>query len=277
MKNHNARPPIDSEQPFISHLVELRDRLLRAVIVVLLVFFSLAYFANPIYAYLAGPLMRHLPQGSQMIAIEVASPFLAPFKLTLIVSVFIAMPFILYQAWAFIAPGLYRHERRLILPLLVASTLLFFAGIAFAYYVVFPLIFGFLTATMPKGVAMMTDISHYLDFVLTLFFAFGVSFEVPIATILLVWSGIVSYRGLASKRPYVIVAVFTVGAILTPPDVVSQVLLAIPMWLLFEAGLLCSRFVVRRADEERGDASAYALAKSEREVIWPKKDNRHSE
>jgi sec-independent protein translocase protein TatC len=248
-KNSRGKPDFDSEQPFIAHLVELRDRLLRIVIVVLLVFSGLAYFANQVYAYLAGPLLRHLPHGSQMIAIEVASPFLAPFKLTLVVSIFITMPFILYQAWAFIAPGLYRHERRLILPLLIASTLLFFSGVAFAYFAVFPLIFRFLTATAPAGVAIMTDISHYLDFVLTLFFAFGASFEVPIATILLVWSGIVSYRWLASKRPYVIVAAFVVGAVLTPPDVVSQVLLAVPMWLLFEVGLVCSRFFERRNNE----------------------------
>lgn len=235
----------DSTQSFVSHLVELRDRLIRSIIVVMLVFFGLAYFANQIYALLAGPLLQHMPAGTQMIAIEVASPFLTPFKLTLVVSVFLAMPYVLYQAWAFIAPGLYRHERRLIFPLLLASIILFYAGIAFAYFVVFPLLFAFLSAAAPPGVTVMTDISHYLDFVLTIFFAFGVAFEVPIATILLVWSGVVTREGLQEKRPYIIVLAFVIGMVLTPPDVVSQTLLAVPIWLLFEAGLLFSRFFER--------------------------------
>jgi sec-independent protein translocase protein TatC len=192
--------------------------------------------------------MSHMPQGSQMIAIEVASPFLTPFKLTMVVSVFLAVPFILYQAWAFVAPGLYQHEKRLVFPLLLSSTALFYGGMAFAYYVVFPLIFGFMTATAPAGVAVMTDITQYLDFVLTLFFAFGVCFEAPIATILLVWAGIVSRAGIADKRPYIIVLAFVIGAVLTPPDVVSQTLLAVPMWLLFELGLVFSRFFERPAD-----------------------------
>jgi sec-independent protein translocase protein TatC len=237
------------EQPFISHLVELRDRLLKCVSVVIALFLGLAYFANDIYALLAGPLMKHMPQGSQMIAIEVASPFLTPFKLTGMVSVFLAAPFILYQAWAFIAPGLYRHERRLVLPLLVCSTLLFYGGIAFAYFVVFPLVFGFMTAAAPAGVAVMTDITQYLDFVLTIFFAFGVCFEAPIVTILLVWAGIISRAGIADKRPYIIVLAFVIGAVLTPPDVVSQTLLAVPMWLLFELGLWFSRFFESREEE----------------------------
>ncbi len=240
----------DIEQPFISHLVELRDRLLRCVLVVLFVFLGMAYFANEIYAYLAGPLMKHLPPGSQMIAIDVASPFLTPFKLTLVVAVFLSMPYVLYQAWAFVAPGLYEHERRLVLPLLLASTVLFYGGMAFAYYVVFPLIFGFLTATAPAGVAVMTDITHYLDFVLTLFFAFGLSFEVPIATIVLIWSGISTRESLSEKRPYIIVAAFVIGMVLSPPDVVSQSLLAVPIWLLFELGLVFSRlFRARRAEQ----------------------------
>jgi sec-independent protein translocase protein TatC len=237
-------PPDDTAQTFVSHLVELRDRLLRSIIAILLIFLGLAYYANDIYAFLAGPLLKHMPAGTQMIAIEVASPFFTPFKLTLVVAFLLAIPYVLYQVWAFIAPGLYRHERRLTLPLLVASTLLFYGGIAFAYFVVFPLLFGFLTAATPKGVTMMTDITRYLDFVLTLFVAFGAAFEVPIATILLVWSGIVDRKSLSEKRPYVIVAAFIVGAVLTPPDVVSQSLLAIPMWLLFELGLLFSRFFV---------------------------------
>jgi len=248
-KKHD-RPMEDIEQPFVSHLVELRDRLLRCIVVVLLVFMTMAYFANEIYAYLAGPLMKHLPPGSQMIAIDVASPFLTPFKLTLVAAVFLSMPYILYQAWAFVAPGLYAHERRLILPLLFASTVLFYGGMAFAYYVVFPLIFGFLTATAPAGVAVMTDITHYLDFILTLFFAFGVSFEVPIATILLIWSGISTRESLSEKRPYIIVAAFVIGMVLSPPDVVSQTLLAVPMWLLFELGLVFSRFFRPKREEQ---------------------------
>ena len=187
-----------------------------------------------------------------MIAIGVASPFLAPLKLTLVVSIFAAMPFILYQAWAFIAPGLYRHEKRLALPLLVASIILFYAGMAFAYFAVFPVVFQFMIATTPRGVAMMTDITQYMDFVLTLFFAFGVAFEVPIATILLVASGVVSREAIADKRPYVLVLAFVIGAILTPPDVVSQTMLALPMWLLFEVGLLFSRFFKGRQVPEIG-------------------------
>ncbi|RYU63230.1 twin-arginine translocase subunit TatC [Methylolobus aquaticus] len=240
----DGHTPDDTAQSFVSHLVELRDRLLRSIVAILLIFLGLAYYANDIYAFLAGPLLKHMPAGTQMIAIEVASPFFTPFKLTLVVAFLAAIPYVLYQAWAFIAPGLYRHERRLMLPLLVASTLLFYGGIAFAYFVVFPLLFGFLTAAAPKGVTMMTDITRYLDFVLTLFVAFGAAFEVPIATILLVWSGVVDRKSLGEKRPYIIVAAFIVGAVLTPPDVVSQSLLAIPMWLLFELGLLFSRFFV---------------------------------
>jgi sec-independent protein translocase protein TatC len=236
------------ELPFISHLIELRDRLLRTVICVLLVFLSLSYYANDIYAILAGPLMKHLPQQSSMIAIEVASPFFTPFKLALVVAIFISIPYLLYQFWAFVAPGLYKHERRFIFPLLIASTLLFYLGVAFAYFVVFPLMFKFLTAAAPAGVTVMTDITQYLDFVLTLFFAFGVCFEVPIFTVVLVWVGLVTPRDLAEQRPYVIVGAFIIGMVLTPPDAVSQTLLAVPMWLLFELGLLCSRLFVRTSD-----------------------------
>ncbi len=227
--------------PFIEHLIELRSRLLRIVAVVLVAFLGLAPFADRLYTYLAGPLLRHLPADSTMIAIDVASPFLTPFKLALVVAIFATLPVTLYQVWGFVAPGLYRHEKRLLLPLLVASTLLFYAGAAFAYFVVLPLVFQFMTATAPQGVAVMTDISRYLDFILTLFFAFGVAFEVPIATILLVWSGITTRESLARKRPYVIVAAFVIGMLLTPPDVISQTLLAVPMWILYELGLLFSR------------------------------------
>ncbi|PKM12547.1 MAG: twin-arginine translocase subunit TatC [Gammaproteobacteria bacterium HGW-Gammaproteobacteria-3] len=244
----------DSEQPeelpFISHLIELRSRLLKVVLSVLIVFIPLATYANLLYSYLAGPLLRHLPSNSSMIAIDVASPFFTPFKLAIVVAVFISMPVILYQFWAFVAPGLYRNERRMILPLLVASTLLFYLGVAFAYFVVFPLIFGFLTAAAPVGVAMMTDIAKYLDFVLTLFFAFGLAFEVPIVTIVLVWTGLTSPADLSEKRPYVIVAAFIIGMFLTPPDAISQTLLAVPMWLLFELGLLFSRLFVRKAETD---------------------------
>ncbi|MDD5034325.1 MAG: twin-arginine translocase subunit TatC [Methylococcaceae bacterium] len=241
----------DEEQPFISHLVELRDRLLRCILVVFLLFFAMAFYANEIYAYLAGPLLKHMPAGSQMIAIEVASPFLTPFKLTVVVAIFLAAPYILYQIWAFIAPGLYRHERRLILPLMVSSSLLFYGGMAFAYYVVFPLLFGFITTTAPQGVTVMTDITQYLDFVLTIFLAFGIAFEAPIVTILLVWSGVVSRRTMAEKRPYIIVLAFVIGAVLTPPDVVSQTLMAVPIWLLFELGLVFARFFERKDEPVR--------------------------
>jgi sec-independent protein translocase protein TatC len=237
----NSVPPEGGdEQPFISHLVELRDRLLRVVLVVVVIFLGLTPFANWLFSRLAGPLTRHLPEGSSMIAIEVASPFFTPFKLAMMVAIFAAMPYILYQAWAFIAPGLYRHERKRVFPLLVSSTALFYLGAAFAYFVVFPLVFGFLTKTAPEGVAVMTDISRYLDFVLTLFFAFGIAFEVPVATVLLVWTGAVSPESLRAKRAYIIVGAFVIGMLLTPPDIISQTLLAVPMWLLFEVGVFMS-------------------------------------
>ena len=238
-----------NEQPFISHLVELRNRLLRVVAFVLVVFLCAAPFANEIYTFLSGPLLQHMPENSTMIATDVASPFLTPFKLALVGSIFFSVPVILFHFWAFVAPGLYSHEKKMVLPLLVASTGLFYLGVAFAYYVVFPLVFGFLTAAAPEGVAVMTDIAKYLDFVLTLFFAFGLSFEVPIVTIVLVWTGLASPQSLADKRPYVIVGAFIVGMFLTPPDAISQTLLAVPIWLLFEAGLLFSRFFVRRAEK----------------------------
>lgn len=239
-----------AEQPFISHLIELRDRLLRVVLCVLLVFIGTAFYANEIYHYLAEPLLRHMPANSTMIAIDVASPFFTPIKLALVVAIFVCVPYILFQFWGFVAPGLYRHEKLMMLPLLLASTVLFYAGAAFAYYVVFPLVFGYLTAAAPEGVAVMTDISTYLDFVLTMFFAFGISFEVPIFTIVLVLTGITTPESLAEKRPYVIVGVFVIAMFLTPPDALSQTLLAVPMCLLFESGLLFSRLFVGRKREE---------------------------
>ncbi len=238
------------EQPFISHLFELRNRLLRVVLFILVVFLCAAPFANDIYSFLAGPLLKHLPENSTMIATDVASPFFTPFKLALVASIFISVPVILYHFWAFVAPGLYSQEKRMIFPLLVASTGLFYLGVAFAYFVVFPLVFGFLTAAAPEGVAVMTDIAKYLDFVLTLFFAFGLSFQVPIITIVLVWSGLVSRQSLAEKRPYVIVGAFIVGMFLTPPDAISQTLLAVPIWMLFEVGLLFSRLFERQSESQ---------------------------
>lgn len=254
-KHDSGNNAPEMEQPFLSHLIELRDRLLRAVLVILVVFFCLFYFANDIYALLAEPLLAHLPEGGSMIATEVASPFLTPLKLTLVAAVFVAIPYLLYQMWGFVAPGLYAHERRLVMPLLLSSTLLFYAGMAFAYFVVFPLVFGFFTAAAPEGVAVMTDINQYLDFVLKLFFAFGVAFEVPIATILLVWMGVVTPDALVAKRPYIIVGAFVVGMLLTPPDIFSQTLLAVPMWILFEIGVFFSRrFVRKETDEDELDS-----------------------
>ena len=228
-------------QPLVDHLIELRTRLLHAILAVLIIFLPLFYVANDIYAYISEPLRQFLPEGATMIATDVASPFLTPFKLSLVLSIFIAMPYILHQIWGFIAPGLYSNEKKVAMPLLVSSILLFYAGIAFAFYVVFPLVFGFFTAAAPEGVTVMTDINRYLDFVLKLFFAFGIAFEIPIATVLLIWTGATSAAAMASKRAYVIVGCFVVGMLLTPPDIISQVLLALPMWLLFETGILFAR------------------------------------
>ncbi len=242
---------LGDEQPFMSHLVELRDRLLRMVLAIAVVFLVMFPFANDIYTFIAEPIRAQLPVGSQMIATQVASPFLTPFKLALVAAVFVAMPYLLYQFWAFVAPGLYTHEKRLAVPLLASSIVLFYLGMAFAYFVVFPLVFRFFTAVTPEGVAQMPDIAFYLEFVLKLFFAFGVAFEIPIATILLVAVGATTPKALAQKRPYVIVGVFVAGMLLTPPDVISQTLLAIPMWLLFEAGIFFSRWFEKR--QPKGD------------------------
>lgn len=243
----------EETQPLISHLIELRKRLLNSIICVLAVFISLVYFANDIYQLVSAPLIEQLPAGASMIATDVASPFFAPIKLTMIVSVFVAAPLVLYQVWAFVAPALYKHERRLMMPLLVSSSLLFYMGMAFAYFVVFPLAFGFFAKTAPIGVLIATDINNYLDFVMALFMAFGISFEVPVAIVLLCWSGVVTPEDLKKKRPYILVGAFVVGMLLTPPDVFSQTLLAIPMYLLFEIGVFFSRFYVgkgRRAETE---------------------------
>lgn len=240
----------DPELPLISHLIELRSRLLRCLLVLAGTFVATTPFANDIYSLVAGPLLAKLPAGSAMIATEVAAPFIVPFKLCLFVALFAAMPYILYQAWAFIAPGLYDNERRFAVPLLLSSIALFYTGIAFAFFVVFPLLFGFFTATVPEGVAVMTDIGHYLDFVLKLFFSFGLVFEVPVATVLVVWTGLVSSSTLVRARPYIILGAFALGALLTPgPDVLSQILLALPLWLLFEVGLFLGRHVTGRGDK----------------------------
>jgi sec-independent protein translocase protein TatC len=239
---------IDKEQPFIAHLMEMRDRLLRIVLAVVIILAILFPFANDIYEFIARPLMEKLP--GEMIATGTITPFLTPLKLSLISSIFLAMPYILYQFWAFIAPGLYQHERKMVMPLVVSSTLLFYLGMAFAFYVVFPLVFAFIVSTAPDGVTVMTDMADYLDFVLTLFFAFGVAFEIPIATIILLWTGVTTRESLAKGRPYIIVGAFVIGMLLTPPDVISQVLLALPMWVLFEAGLIASRFFIRKREDE---------------------------
>lgn len=254
MSEHSNNPPgQDQEQPLISHLLEMRQRLMRVLLIVLLLFLSLFYFANDLYTYLSEPLTSLLPEGTSMIATDVASPFFAPFKLTLVVSIFLAMPVILHQVWGFIAPGLYQNEKRLAVPLLVSSIFLFYAGMAFAYYVVFPLMFGFFTSVVPVNVEIATDISSYLDFVLKLFFAFGIVFEIPIATLLLIWTGAASADSLAQKRAYVLVGCFVLGMLLTPPDVISQSLLAVPMWLLFEVGIIMGRILVKKNKGEDSD------------------------
>jgi sec-independent protein translocase protein TatC len=250
----------ETEQPLIYHLIELRDRLLRVVLVVGVVFVVLVPFSNTLFSLLSGPLMAHMPDDSSMIAIEVASPFLIPFKLTLFLALFVSIPYVLYQLWSFVAPGLYKHERRLAFPLLVSSTALFYAGAAFAYFVVFPLVFAFFTGTAPEGVAVMTDISRYLDFVLTLFFAFGAAFEVPVLTVLLVWTGMATQEGLREKRPYIIVAAFVIGMLLTPPDVISQTLLAVPVWLLFELGVYFSGWFIKQRDDFPNNSTDSSVA-----------------
>ena len=246
------------EMSFVAHLIEVRDRLVKVLIVVVVLLLGLFPFANELYLLVAEPLLRHMPEGTSMIATEVASPFLTPFKLALVCALFLAMPAFLYHLWAFVAPGLYKNEQKLVYPLLITSSLLFYLGMAFAYFVVFPLMFGFFSSTAPEGVAIMTDISKYLDFVLKIFFAFGVAFEVPIVTILLVWAGFTTPEALGAKRPYVVVGAFILGMLLTPPDAISQTLLAIPMWILFELGLLFAKSYVRRDPDELDDDASSA-------------------
>lgn len=238
-----------SEQPFLDHIVELRSRILHGLLAVVILFFPIYFFANELYAYVAAPLMAHLPGGSTMIATEVTSPFLTPFKLAIYASIFAGMPYLLHQIWGFVSPGLYLREKNFAVPLLVSSILLFYVGIAFAYFLVFPLIFQFLAGVTPVGVTMMTDINRYLDFVLKMFFAFGFAFEIPVATLLIAWTGLSSAKSMAAKRPYIIVGCFVFGMLLTPPDVISQLLLAIPAWILFEVGIVFARLIEKRRDE----------------------------
>lgn len=238
------------DMPLLSHLLELRERLLKIVISIIVVFMGMIYWANDIYLLLAEPLREKLPENSAMIATDIVSPFLTPFKMTAILSVFVAMPYILHQIWAFISPGLYRHEKRFAYPLLFSSIILFYLGLTFAYFVVFPLAWTFLTAAGPEGIQVLPDISSYLSIVLKMFFAFGVAFEIPVATVLMIWSGLTTAESLKEKRPYVIVGVFVVGMLLTPPDVVSQILLAIPMWILFELGILLGGVYQKKENQQ---------------------------
>lgn len=247
-----ASNPLDQDRPFIAHLLELRNRLLRSVIVVVVLFFAIFPFADTLYTLLSGPLRAVLPAGASMIAIKPIAPFMIPLKLAFLTSVAISIPYLLYQVWAFVAPGLYRHERRLVWPLMLSSSVLFYLGAAFAYFVVFPVVFRFMTGAAPDGVLPMTDIGEYLDFVMTMFFAFGAAFEVPVAIVLLAYTGVATPDDLRRARAYVIVGAFVVGAIFTPPDVISQFLLAVPVWLLYEAGIVFAVWFARpkQADDE---------------------------
>jgi sec-independent protein translocase protein TatC len=248
-----------AEGSLISHLMELRDRLLRAVIAVLICFAPCAFFSDRLFTLVALPLMEKMPQGTSMIATSIVAPFMAPLKLALLAGLFIAMPYVLYQAWAFVAPGLYRHEKRFAIPLMLSSIVLFYCGVAFAYFVVFPLMFSFLTSAAPHGVQVMTDMSNYLDFVLLLFFAFGIAFEIPIATVLLAATGLVKLETMTKNRGYVVLGIFVIAAFLTPPDAVSQCFMAIPMYILYEGGIIMARVLLKnrlaRQQEEQSASS----------------------
>jgi len=234
---------MSTSESFIGHLVELRTRLLHSAVAVLVVFICLFPWASDLYTLMAQPLLAKLPKGGQMIATDVTTPFFVPLKVAMMAAFLIVLPYVLYQIWRFVAPGLYANEKRLVVPLIVASTMLFFCGMGFAYFIVFPVVFGFITSTVPQGVAVMTDIDKYLSFVLSLFMAFGIAFQVPVAVVLLVRMGFVTLEKLREARPYVVVGAFVVGAIFTPPDVVSQFMLAMPLWLLYEAGILVAVWV----------------------------------
>jgi len=264
----------NQELGFIGHLMELRDRLLRSVIVVVLIFLCAFPFANDIYHILALPLVSNLPDGGSMIATGVVSPFLTPIKLAFIMSIFAAFPYLIFQAWAFIAPGLYKHEKKLAVPLIVSSAILFYVGIVFAYFVVMPNVFTFMMSMAIDGVTHAPDITYYLDFTLKMFFAFGIAFEVPIATILLVLGGVTTPQSLSEKRPYIIVGAFIFGMLLTPPDPASQVMLAIPMWILFEVGLLLSRTLKKNnSDEDEYEALSEEDMEAELDRVEAEEDN----
>jgi len=247
-----------AEGTLISHLVELRQRLLKVVVAIAICFAPCAWFANDLFTIIATPLIKKMPVGSSMIATSLISPFMAPLKLSLFVALFIAMPYVLYQVWAFVAPGLYKREKRFAIPLMISSIVLFYCGVAFAYFVVFPLMFAFLTTTAPTGVQVMTDITNYLDFVLLLFFAFGIAFEMPVATVLLAATGMVRVETMTKNRGYVILGIFVIAAFLTPPDALSQTAMALPMWLLYEIGIVMSRILLRErlAQQRREEQSA---------------------
>ena len=249
----NLNEGLTKEQSLLEHLIELRDRLLHMVLAVLVLFLALFPFSEEIFTVVAEPLLALMPEGTSMIATSVTSPFLVPFKLVLLLAVLFAVPYLLHQLWAFVAPGLYVHEKRLAAPLLISSVLLFYMGIAFAYFVVFPLLFAFFIAIAPEGVEVMTDISQYLDFIIAIFFAFGIAFEVPVATFLLILAGATTPENMAKKRPYIIVGAFVIGMMLTPPDIISQSLLAVPMWALFEVGLIMSRIFIKSKELDESD------------------------
>ena len=248
------------EGTLVSHLLELRTRLLRSLVAVALVSMPCMFYANELFTFVARPLLHVLPKGATMISTSVVAPLMTPFKLALYLGLLLAMPYVLYQAWAFVAPGLYRHEKRFALPLLVSSVLLFYCGIAFAYYVVFPLMFTFFTATAPAGVQMMTDMTQYLDFVLVLFLAFGLSFEIPVAIVLLVWTGLVKLETLKKNRGYVLIIVFIQAAVITPPDVISQTVMALPMYALYEIGIVMARILAKTRIEQRARQAAEEAA-----------------
>ena len=256
MTQSPREPETLAEGTLISHLLELRTRLLRAVIAVAIAFIPLAYFANDLFTLVAHPLIERLPEGTSIIATSVVSPFMTPLKLALVSALFVVMPYVLYQIWAFVAPGLYRHEKRFAMPLFLTSVMLFYVGVAFAYYIVFPLMFSFLTATAPEGVRMMTDMASYLDFTLLLFFAFGIAFEMPIATVLLVSTGLVKVETLRKNRGYVLLGIFVVAAFLTPPDAISQSFMAVPMYILYEFGIVLAQFLRRRRAADKAQAEA---------------------
>lgn len=251
------------EDSFISHLIEMRDRLLRAVIAVVVLFVLLFPWAQDLYALLAKPMLESLPQGGQMIATEVTTPFFVPIKVTMMTAFLLALPWVFYQAWAFVAPGLYQHEKRLGVPLVISSVLLFLLGMAFAYFLVFPVVFGFIVGVAPEGVAVMTDIGKYLDFVMTLFLAFGITFEVPVAVVLLVKMGMVSIAKLREIRPYVVVGAFVIGAIFTPPDVISQFMLAMPMWLLYELGIIVASMIAKPKPDTEAELDYTPMSESD--------------